>query len=210
MGKNSLLRFEPEAQKALRLAQDEAQRRQHPQVAIEHLLLGLVNDPTTTAGRILERLGVDRVRVETVLQSRSFALQDAASPRLDLSPGTKKLMELAARETQQRGHQSITTGHLLMAVVRLEETGTIRLLAELNVPLDDMRQRLDRALSDIAEVSLEERIKRRLLETGKPVGSLTIDELRMRFDEALKAESLALGPLAQRHLFAEVIAALLD
>jgi ATP-dependent Clp protease ATP-binding subunit ClpC len=205
-----LFQFDHDARKVLGFTQEEAQRRQHRQIESEHLLLGLIHETNSAAGRILEALGVDRVQVEAVLQGKSFSGQNTLSQRLELSPGMKRMMELAVQEAQKRGHPLIGTEHLLMGLVRLADEGRTDLLRELNIAPDSIHQHLEQALSETVEVSIEERIKQRLLEAEKPIGSMTIDELRIQFDEAATPEKLALDPLARRRLFATIIADLLD
>jgi ATP-dependent Clp protease ATP-binding subunit ClpC len=210
MRRHTLFQFDHDARKVLEFAQKEAQRRQHQQIESEHLLLALVSETNSTAGRILEHLGIDRVQVEAVLQEKAFPAQNAVSQRLDLSLSVKRIIELAVLEAQKRGHPSIGTEHLLMGLVRLADEGRTDLLKDLNIVLDSMRQHLEQVLSETTEVSIEERIKQRLLEAEKPIGSMTIDELRTLFDEAVTLEELTLDSLARRRLFANIIAELLD
>jgi len=60
-------RFTAQARESMVLAQDEAVRLGHPWLGTEHLLLGLLRQPGTTATAVLEELGVTRGSAEHAL-----------------------------------------------------------------------------------------------------------------------------------------------
>jgi hypothetical protein len=53
----------PRAQRAIRIASDEAASVSLPLAGPEHLLLGLIKDPDGVAGRVLRKLGLDAGRI---------------------------------------------------------------------------------------------------------------------------------------------------
>src|SRR5436190_179307 len=59
-----LERFTERARRAITLANQEAQRLNHNYIGTEHLMLGLLREPESTAGKALKnlRLTTDRVR----------------------------------------------------------------------------------------------------------------------------------------------------
>src|SRR4051812_28301644 len=77
----------------LSLAQEEAERLQHSYIGTEHLLLGLMREEGGVAGRVLRDLGLDQRRVEELVERMTRAGQRSQNARLDLSPGTKKVLE---------------------------------------------------------------------------------------------------------------------
>jgi ATP-dependent Clp protease ATP-binding subunit ClpC len=141
-------RFTQRARRVLSLAQEEAERLQHSYIGTEHLLLGLMREDGGVAGRVLRDLGVDPRRVEEMVErmTRSGLRQPGA--RLDLSPGTKKVLELAIDEARRMGHHYIGTEHLLLGLVRQEDGIAIEVLKRLNVKPDDIRKQTRRALQE--------------------------------------------------------------
>src|SRR5258708_18292583 len=89
-------RFTQRARRLLSLAQEEAERLQHSYIGTEHLLLGLMREEGGVAGRVLRDLGLDPHRVEELVERMTRAGQRTSSARLDLSPATQKVLELAA------------------------------------------------------------------------------------------------------------------
>ena len=108
-------RFTQKAINALNFARNEAVRLQNSQVEPEHLLAGLLADPTTTSARLLRANGVT-VDIET--NEHSFESRE----NLKFSSQSKFVLELALQVVRLQGKRSIETEHLLWALVRLAET----------------------------------------------------------------------------------------
>ncbi|MBW4578799.1 MAG: helix-turn-helix domain-containing protein [Tildeniella nuda ZEHNDER 1965/U140] len=108
-------RFNEKAINAVNFARNEAARLQNFQVEPEHLLAGLLADPTTTAARLLRANGVSQ-DIET--NEHSFESRE----NLEFSPQGKFVLELALQIVRLQGKKSIGTEHLLWGLVRLSET----------------------------------------------------------------------------------------
>jgi ATP-dependent Clp protease ATP-binding subunit ClpC len=141
-------RFTQRARRVLSLAQEEAERLQHSYIGTEHLLLGLMREDGGVAGRVLRDLGLDQRRVEELVERMTRAGQRTQNARLDLSPGTKKVLELAVDEARRMGHHYIGTEHLLLGLVRQQEGIAIDVLKRLNVSPEEVRRQTRRVLQE--------------------------------------------------------------
>src|SRR5258706_5400349 len=141
-------RFTQRARRVLSLAQEEAERLQHSYIGTEHLLLGLMREEGGVAGRVLRDLGLDPHRVEELVERMTRAGQRTATARLDLSPGTKKVLELAVDEARRMGHHYIGTEHLLLGLVRQSDGIAIDVLKRLNVSPEEVRRQTRRVLQE--------------------------------------------------------------
>ena len=108
-------RFTQKAINAIQFARNEAARSQKSQAEPEHLLAGLLADPTTTSARLLRANGC-QVNIET--NEHSFEARE--NPRFSLE--SKFVLELALQVVRLQGKKSIGTEHLLWGLVRLAET----------------------------------------------------------------------------------------
>lgn len=108
-------RFTEQAIKAVTFARNEAARSQNSQVEPEHILAGLLADPTTTSARLLQANGAT-LDIET--NEHSFESRE----NLKFSPQSKFILELALQIVRLQGKKSIGTEHLLWGLVRLSET----------------------------------------------------------------------------------------
>ena len=94
-------RFTQRAKRVLSLAHQEAEQMRQNYIGTEHLLLGLMREEGGVAGRVLRDLGLDQRRVEELVERMTRSGQRPPNSRLDLSPGTKKVLELAVDEARK-------------------------------------------------------------------------------------------------------------
>jgi ATP-dependent Clp protease ATP-binding subunit ClpC len=141
-------RFTQRARRVLSLAQEEAERLQHNYIGTEHLLLGLMREEGGVAGRVLRDLGLDQRRVEELVERLTRATTRTPTTQLDLSPGTKRVLELAVDEARRMGHHYIGTEHLLLGLVRQSEGVAIDVLKRLGVSPEEVRRQTRRVLQE--------------------------------------------------------------
>jgi len=157
-------RFTQRARRVLSLAQEEAERLQHNYIGTEHLLLGLMREEGGVAGKVLRDLGLEQSRVEELVERLTRASTRTSTIQLDLSPGTKKVLELAVDEARRMGHHYIGTEHLLLGLVRQSEGVAIDVLKRLGVSPEEVRRQTRRVLQESPvqpQSSQEEQQKRR-------------------------------------------------
>lgn len=109
-------RFNQKAINTINFARNEAVRRGNSQVEPEHLLAGLLADPTTTSARLLQANGV-----EPSIETDEHSFEN--SQKIELNSQSKFVLELALQVVRLQGGKSIGTEHLLWGLVRLAETG---------------------------------------------------------------------------------------
>jgi ATP-dependent Clp protease ATP-binding subunit ClpC len=145
---NKMERFTQRARRVLSLAQEEAERMQHSHIGTEHLLLGLMREEGGVAGRVLRELGLRTNQVEQIVERLTSANKRAGVTRMDLSPATKKVLELAVDEARRMGHHYIGTEHLLLGLARSTEGVAVDVFRELNISPDEIRRQTRRVLQE--------------------------------------------------------------
>src|SRR3989338_4814849 len=134
-------RFSERAQRAILIAQEEAKRLNHDYVGTEHILLGLVALNEGVAAQVLANLGVDlkkvRGEIEKIVGSGDNIMQLGEIP---FTPRAKKVLELAVEEAQKMGHTYVGTEHILLGLIREEEGVAARVLENLGVRLEVVRE----------------------------------------------------------------------
>ena len=145
---NKMERFTQRARRVLSLAQEEAERLQHGQIGTEHLLLGLMREEGGVAGRVLRDLGLDARRVEELVNRLTDSGERQLGVALELSTGTKKILELAVDEARRMGHHYIGTEHLLLGLVRQQEGVAIEVLRRLGISPEEVRRQTRRVLQE--------------------------------------------------------------
>ncbi len=136
-------KFTDRARKVLNLARQEAQRFNHSYIGTEHLLLGLVKEGSGVAASVLESMDVDlrrvRAEIEKMVQPGPDTAQAGSPP---LTPRTKKVLDYAMEEAQQLGHSYIGTEHLLLGLLRETEGVAAKILMNLGLKLEDVREKV--------------------------------------------------------------------
>ncbi len=140
-------RFTERARQVIVLAQEEARNLRHNYIGTEHMLLGLLRESDGVAARVLGSLEVnlEEVRAEV---TRIVGEGDSESQgQIPFTPRAKKVLELALREALSLGHNYIGTEHILLGLVRESEGVAARILNDLDVDPDRVRQEAMRMLS---------------------------------------------------------------
>ncbi|MGZ6387971.1 MAG: Clp protease N-terminal domain-containing protein [Ktedonobacterales bacterium] len=138
--------FTPRARRVLSLAQEEAQRLNHNYIGTEHLLLGLIREADSIAGKVLAELGVDLNRVRAGVEHIIGRGDRIVLGEIRLTPRAKKVIELAVDESRHLNHPYVGTEHLLLGLIREGEGIAAGVLESLGVNLEVARQATMRTL----------------------------------------------------------------
>jgi ATP-dependent Clp protease ATP-binding subunit ClpC len=144
---SSMERFTQRARRVLSLAHQEAERMRHNYIGTEHLLMGLIREEGGVAGRVLRELGLESSRVQEMVE-RLTGTGTYRGGKLELSPGTQQVLELAVEEARRMGHHYIGTEHILLGLVRHGEGVALDVLSKLGVTSDQIRRQTRRVLQE--------------------------------------------------------------
>src|SRR3982750_335997 len=134
-------RFTERAQRVILIAQEEAKRLNHDYVGTEHILLGLIALGEGVAAQVLANLGVDLRRVRSEIEKIVGTGDNVMLlGEIPFTPRAKKVLEYAVEEAQHMGHSYVGTEHLLLGMIREEEGVAARVLENLGLRLDVVRE----------------------------------------------------------------------
>ncbi|MBN2554923.1 MAG: ATP-dependent Clp protease ATP-binding subunit [Anaerolineales bacterium] len=140
-------RFTQKARRVLSLAHEEAERMRHNYIGSEHLLLGLIQEEGSVGSRVLRELGLETARVKEMVE-RLSGFGQHASGRIELAPGTEKVLQLAIEEARQMDHHYIGTEHLLLGLVSQPEGVGVAVLRRLGITPEQVRRQTQRMLQE--------------------------------------------------------------
>ena len=150
----------PETEKTLLQARTEALRLGHSQVSSEHLLLALLSRDSSDAAWVLHRYGWNAEAVCRLLER--------GTPNLPLpqsfSQITRGILTAAAREAARQQSRWVQPEHLLLALLRSENSGAVCLLKENGTEPDCLFTELFLVLSEGVSRPRERGMRMRLLE----------------------------------------------
>ncbi len=133
-------RFTERARRMIWEAQAEAGRLGENYVSTEHMLLGLVREKDSVAARILDRMGVSLGRIRSEIERQVTRGDGRLGQDMQLTPRAKRVIDLAYDEARQLQVKYIGTEHLLLGLIREGEGMAGRVLAKLDVGLEDTRR----------------------------------------------------------------------
>ncbi len=205
---NKMERFTQRARKVLSLAQEEAEKMQHAHIGTEHLLLGLMREKGGVASRVLRDLGVRPDEVERIVERLTSANKRPGVQRMDLSPATKRVLELAVEEARRMGHHYIGTEHLLLGLARYPEGVASDVFRELKVSPEEIRSQTRRVLQDNPFRSRRSQEKRPARPTRPSAKTPQLDQLAT--DLTALAEQGKLDPVIGREMEIERVIQILS
>src|SRR6202142_2750777 len=123
-------RFTNRARHVVVLAQEEAQLLNHNYIGTEHILLGLLGEPESVAGKVLRGFGLTRDRAREKVTTKVGRGKKAPSGHIPFTPRAKKTLEVSLREAIGRGHNYIGTYHILLGLIREGDGVAAQILRE--------------------------------------------------------------------------------
>jgi len=108
-------KFTIKAQEAIQEAQEIAEKKNHQEITPEHLLLALLREEGGIVSSILKNLGVDRGQIINQVEEHVDRLPKVfGGGQLYISPGLKRVLDLAQEEASNLKDEYISTEHLLL------------------------------------------------------------------------------------------------
>src|SRR5690606_31505955 len=132
--------FTDRVRRVFAMANQEAQRFNHPNVRSEHVLLGLLREGAGTGSNVLKNIGLDLPRVRMELESQMLADPDDGRANMTpLTPSAKSVIEHSISEARRLGHHYVGTEHLLLGLIADTEGLASRVLVSLGARLETAR-----------------------------------------------------------------------
>ncbi len=185
-------KFTGDARRALQYAQEEAQRLKHSYLGTEHLLLGLLRQRRGAHATALADAGVDVDRARSTVESIVGGGGTLATGEVGLTPGAKRVIELAVDEARRLNHTYIGTEHLLLGLLREGEGVAAASLRSLGVSPDSIRAHIIRDIALDPSLATGHRIERAARTVLRPLERLR--RARPRGEERTTDPWTAFGP----------------
>ena len=138
-------RFSESARKVLTRAQGAAQRLGHNYIDTEHLLLGLAQQESGVASKVLANLGIPANKVQPAVEFLiGKGQKSSTTEEVGLAPRAKKVIEFAIDEARRFNASYIGAEHILLGLLREKEGIAYNVLENLGVTLEKAREEVNR------------------------------------------------------------------
>lgn len=148
-------RFSPKVKEIISHSREEALKFGHDYIGTEHLLLGVLKEPTSLAVRVLESLNVDSeqlsVAVEKSINQNTNTLPTSYNiGNLPLTKQAEKVLKVTFLEAKLLKSELIGTEHILLSVLKHKDNLAARVLLQFNVSYDVFKTELEFVGSEIS------------------------------------------------------------
>ncbi|MGE0560586.1 MAG: ATP-dependent Clp protease ATP-binding subunit [Flavobacteriales bacterium] len=136
--------FSVKVKDVITYSKEEALRLGHDYIGVEHLLLGIIREGNGLAIKILKSLGVDikelRLKLEESTKSGDISTHTMAN--IPLIKQAEKVLKITYLEAKMFKNNIIGTEHLLLSILKEENSVASKVLNLLNVNYNDVKEEI--------------------------------------------------------------------
>ena len=140
--------FSDRLQDVIRLSREEAVRLGHDYIGTEHLLLGIIREGQGVAVRVLKNLDCDLIELKKVIED---SLRSSGGTltigNLPLTKQAEKILKITQIEAKIYKADVIGTEHLLLSLLRDEDTLATQMLMQFGLTYESAKNELNSLLS---------------------------------------------------------------
>ena len=161
-------RYTKKAKEALAIAAESAKNMGSSIIGTEHILVGLMEEGTGTAARVLEANDVEPEKIIDLVKKLVSSSQNIKTKdRGNYTPGAKRVLENSCREAVRFKASLAGTEHILMAILKEPDCVAIRLLNTMNINVQKLYLDLLSAMGEEGAEGREEILQGRVMKNGK-------------------------------------------
>ena len=134
--------FTQKAQNSLSEAQKIASELGHTYIGSEHILYGLIKEKESVASKLLESKGANAEKVKEIISDYAGVGTRTELCADDLTPRSKKIIELSAYEMANTASRYIGTEHILLALLSETDSVGLKILNSIGVNINELRSEL--------------------------------------------------------------------
>ena len=157
-------RYTERARRVIFFARYEASQYGSRYIETEHLLLGLLREDRAVAKGFLDEVNAEAELRAEIEKHITPGERISTSVEVPLTSESKKVLTLAAEEADRLGHRPIGTEHLLLGLLRVEDSVAGTLLRERGVRAATIRERLARG-TRVAGMNVQPKSSKRAMDT---------------------------------------------
>ena len=148
-------KFSPKVKQVIARSREEAVRLGHDYIGTEHLLLGITQDESELAVRVLESLDVEtedlRESVEEAIQGKRASRATYNVGNLPLNKQAEKVLKVTFLEARMLKSDEVGIEHLMLSILKHKDNLASRILQEFEVDYETYKQELEYVRQEISD-----------------------------------------------------------
>lgn len=143
-------KFSPRVKDVIGYSREEALRLGNDFIGVEHLLLGLIREGDGTAIRILNEFNLDLRHIRTEVESSLIKSNQVYSNagQIPLVKQAEKVLKMTYLESKLFKSAMIGTEHLLLSILKAEDSVACRVLNKYGVIYDNVKDELETMMTE--------------------------------------------------------------
>ena len=153
-----IYKFTNRAKKVIEIANDKSIELGHNYIGTEHILYGLVKEGEGVASKVLSNKGITPEKVLKEIQEmlgNGKQIQES----LGFTPRSKRILENAFIEARRIGYNYIGTEHLLLAILKEEDSIATKIILELNVEIPQIYNEIAKVINEEVDIENNREVK---------------------------------------------------
>jgi uncharacterized protein (TIGR03435 family) len=135
-------RYTEAARRVLLFARYEAERMQSVSVESEHLLLGLIRETGGSVGRLLVHPGIMPETIRKDIDGLRPRQRESPPDENRLGHEAKRILQFATEEANRLLHRDIDTEHLLLGILRDDQSVAASILTTRGMRINEVRDQI--------------------------------------------------------------------
>ena len=156
-------KFTEKSQKAINIAREEAKNMKHSYIGTEHLLLGIIKEGSGLGAQVLNNCGVNyentRKAILEMMPEGDFEHDEPV-----FAPKVKKVLEYANDLALEEDRSYIGTHHLLIGILRMEDSGGFLVLSKMKVSFNKLNDELLEIMGFDTEILENDKVDTKIYE----------------------------------------------
>ncbi len=134
------LNFSQRIRDVLTYSKEEAERLGNRFISPEHMMLGLMREGEGTAIELLNQLNIDLHRIRKKIELRFKEPEPLTIENIPLLKSAERILNLIQLEAKATKSIEISTGHLLLALLRDQSSYLFEIMAEENINYEKVKR----------------------------------------------------------------------
>ena len=142
-----IYKFTNKAKKVIEIANDISIEFGHNYIGTEHILYGLVKEGEGIAAKVLLNKGITDEKIYKKIEEL-LGKGKEIKESLGFTPRSKKVLENAFLEAKRIGYNFIGTEHLLLAIIKEDNSIAVRIISELKVEIPKIYNEIAKVINE--------------------------------------------------------------
>lgn len=162
-------RFTEKARNAIENAKLTAMELGHNYIGTEHLLVGLIKVKDSIAAKVLLNRGLSEYDIEEKIIDLMGADESLSFKPQELTPRTKRIIEMSMHEALKLGINYVGTEHILLAILRESDSIAVKILGMFNIDAKRLYEEIISMLNDQGNATAMSNGKKKNQKSNTPV-----------------------------------------